>query len=273
MELLTILLSSLLAAISPAGLILDTVLEDTLRSQVEAVEQLEVRIDNTPSYQVLQGKVDRIRIASRGVEPIANLRIETLELETDPINVDLERLRQGGKNSVTESLRQPLQGVVHLVVTETDLNQALQSPEIQSRLQALVNDLIPQQEDLPPRRFELSNSHLDFLGDNRLRLQVQLRSLDAQEQVSPPLDLVLEVGFNVVAGRTLELIEPTGSLNGRKLSPRLLQGFAEGLNSQLDLRTLEKTGVTARLLQLKLSQDEINLVAFVRFEAQKRDEE
>ncbi|MGH2415639.1 MAG: LmeA family phospholipid-binding protein, partial [Microcystaceae cyanobacterium] len=79
MEFLTIFLSSLLAAISPAGLILETVVENTLRDRVEAVEQLEVRIDNTPSYQVLQGKVDRVRIASRGVEPIPHLRIEALE--------------------------------------------------------------------------------------------------------------------------------------------------------------------------------------------------
>ena len=85
MEWLAIILSGILAAISPAGVILDRLAADALRSQVAGVEELAVRIDNTPSYQVLQGKIQRVRLASRGLEPIPQLRLAVLELDTDPL--------------------------------------------------------------------------------------------------------------------------------------------------------------------------------------------
>ncbi len=33
----------------------------------------------------------------------------------------------------------------------------------------------------------------------------------------------------------IELIDPTATLNGRRISSRLLKGFAEGISTQLDL--------------------------------------
>ncbi len=264
MELFTILLSSLLALISPAGVILDRVIDENIRAQVKGVEQLAVRLDNTPSYQIIEGKVDKIRIASRGIFPIENLRIEALELETDPLNIDLARLQQGGDNSLRQSLRRPLQAAIRLVIKESDINQALQSTEIKSRLQQLVNNLIPQQDGLSVAAFELLNARIEFLENNRLRLQIQVQQSQTENQPSETLALILEVGVNLVAGRSLQLIEPTGTLNGRKLSTRLLHGFAERLSQQLDLQTLEKQGITARVLQFKLTDEEIDLAAFIR---------
>ncbi len=69
MEFIAILLSSLISLVSPTGLVIDKVAENTLRKQFASVERLQVRIDNTPSYQILGGRVDRIRIAGRGLFP------------------------------------------------------------------------------------------------------------------------------------------------------------------------------------------------------------
>lgn len=287
MEFITILFSSLLAAISPAGLIVDHVIAKTIRSQVKSVEQLEVRIDNAPSYQILQGKVERVRIASRGIQPIANLRIEVLELETDPIDIDLHQLQERKNKEerrgeirenlsnfiVNKGLRKPLQGAVRIVVTEADINHALQSTEIKSYLQKLVNRLIPKQDDEQTERYQLSNPQIDLLANNRLRFQVQLRPGSSQQETSDQLEIMLEVGLNVVAGRSLQLVEPTGTLNRRKLSTRLLKSFAQGLDSQLDLRKLEKKGITARLLQLSLEQDQITLAGFLKVIGEGRRQE
>jgi hypothetical protein len=271
MEWLTIILSSLLAAISPTGLILDRLAENKLRSQVEAVEQLAVRIDNVPSYQVLQGKVERVRLASRGIQPIPDLRIDTVDLETDAIDVDLSRLQQGKS---ADALRQPLQAAIHVAITEADLNQALRSPKIQARLQQMIDELMPKQTEFALPRFTLLKAHLDFMGANRVQFQVQVQESatqtdkESKTQTDKPetLDLVLEVGLNVVAGRSLELVEPKGTLNGKRLSSKLLKGFAQGLNKKLDLRNLENKGITARLLQFKIEEQQMNLAAFIRLE-------
>src|SRR4028119_714304 len=104
MEFITILLSGLLAVLSPVNLVADKVTEGAIRARFNKIEQLQVRVDNAPNYQIVQGKVERLRIAGRGLWLTPDIRIGALELETDPINVDLQRLRQGGQKSARESL-------------------------------------------------------------------------------------------------------------------------------------------------------------------------
>jgi hypothetical protein len=87
------LVSSLLALVSPVGLVVDQIALNAIRSQFEKVDQLQVRIDNAPSYQLLQGKVERVRIAGRGLQ-LKQIRIAAIELETDPINLDPRSLGQ-----------------------------------------------------------------------------------------------------------------------------------------------------------------------------------
>jgi hypothetical protein len=93
MEFFTILVSSLLALVSPVGLVVDQIALNAIRSQFEKVDQLQVRVDNAPSYQLLQGKVERVRIAGRGLQ-LKQIRIAAIELETDPINLDPRSLGQ-----------------------------------------------------------------------------------------------------------------------------------------------------------------------------------
>ncbi|ACK68658.1 conserved hypothetical protein [Gloeothece citriformis PCC 7424] len=273
MEWLAIALAAILTGLSPAGLVIDQVVAGRIRAQVEEVETLAVRIDNVPTHQILQGKVDRIRIASRGVYPIKGVRIEAIELESDPINLNLDRLTKGGEDAITESLRQPAQVAVRVVIEEKDVNQAFQSPEIQAQLQKLINRLIPSQEGLE-REFNLSKINIDFLPDNRVRLEIVLQTgnRENESEDSQGINLVLETGLNVIAGRQIEITEPTASLNGRKLSTRLIKGFAEGLNQQLDLRKLEEDNIIARIIQFNITQDEINLATFIRVNPKPTDQ-
>ena len=272
MEFLTIFLSSLLTIISPAGFIIDSTVENSLRSrsaslsarsQIESVEQLEVRIDNTPSYQILQGKIERVRIASRGVYLIPNLRIDTLELETDYLNLDLKHLQQNEQGTINQFLRQPLQGGLRLVLTQKDINQALQSPEVIEILQQFINHLIPRSSQTLGKNYELVNLNLKLLNSNRLRLQGQLRK---EGRESKSLDIMLESGIKVLAGHRIQLIEPVGSVNNRTLSAKLLKGFASGLSKRLDLKKLANNGIILRLLQLEIAEDDIKLAMFVRLE-------
>lgn len=258
MEFLTILLSTLLALVSPVGLAIDTIAENTLRSRLNKVEQLQVRVDNAPSYQFVQGKVERVRIAGRGLWLTPDIRIGALELETDPLNLDLQRIRGG--SSPKQSLRKPLQAGVRLVFTEEDINKALLSPAIAARLRQLGSSL--SRESRAP--YELFNPQVDFLDNNRVRFQVDLQQKDAET-----LTLVVESGLKVVAGHRFSLIEPVATINGQSLSPFIVQGFAEGISKRYDLRSLEESGITARVLQLKVDSRELEVAAFVRVDASK----
>ena len=266
MEVLSIILTGLLAAIAPTGLILDQVVADRLRSQVAGVEQLAVRIDNNPSFNSLQGKVQRIRIASRGLQPIPGLRIEALELEVESLDVDLGALTEEGLPFL-QTLEQPLHGGVRLVLTEADLNQSLESPAIKSLLQANLNRLLPQQGSFRNRTYEVLNLRLALLDQNRVGIQIQLRPLKTASEDAEPFELTLEVGLEILAGRYLQLKEPVGTLNGRPLSRRLLQGLAEGMSQRLDLSRLEQQGLLLRFLQWEIDEQTLKAAAVFRLEA------
>ncbi len=86
MEFISFLLSGLLGFIAPAGVVVDTAAENAIRSQVTNIEKLQVRVDNVPTYQLLQEKIKKIRIAARGLQlKQYDFRINALELETDEI--------------------------------------------------------------------------------------------------------------------------------------------------------------------------------------------
>ena len=67
MDLVASVLTVLLGVGGTAGIVIDKTVTDLVRGNLAKAEQLEVRVDNVPNYQVLQGKVDRARLAGRGL--------------------------------------------------------------------------------------------------------------------------------------------------------------------------------------------------------------
>ncbi|WAL62744.1 LmeA family phospholipid-binding protein [Thermocoleostomius sinensis] len=252
MEFLTILLSALLGIISPAGFVLDRVAETAIRNQLDSAEELSVRIDNTPSYQALRGRVDRVRIAGRGLFPVAGVRVAELEVETDAIALDLDQLRQG-----QPELEQPLQAAVKFVLTEADLNQALQSELVAEQLRRLNVSLSG-----TSAASELIDPQLDFLPNDRLRLQATLQDPQTGEQTR----VVAETGLEMIAGHQLQLLEPTIKVNEQIVAPQLLAFLIGNVSQRFDLTNLEESGITARVLNLEIEADRLTLVSFVRIE-------
>lgn len=256
MELFTILLSGLLGIFSPVGFVVDRVAARAIRSQLDAVETLAVRVDNTPNYQLVKGKVDRVRIAGRGLYPIEGIRIDTLELETDAIEVNPSSLRQG-----QPQLEKPLNAGVRLVLTKADLNRALQSPEVTEQLRDLsLNFLGSPAQQL--ERYDFVNPEIEFLDQNRLRFQVALQSQQSETQIV----IAAETGIEINRGRQLQLVEPTATVDGRPIPSQFVNLLVGGITQQFDLGNLEARGITARVLNWEVTPEELNLAAFVQID-------
>ena len=279
MEILAIALSGLLSLASSGGIILDNIAQKRIDSQIISVEQQAVRIDNSPNYQAVRGKIDRVRIANRGIRIEPGLRIAVLDLETDPIILE----SQPNFNSIDqlrESLPEPVSGAVKLIVTEADLNQALQSPKILARLETILNQSLLSRAGSTNIPYQLSDLHLELHSTNRLSLGFKLTRPRPRVNIEPDgisgtstvqnrsreLDFALELTVEVVNGQTLRLVNPQGTVNDRPMSPRLLNGFAVGISDRLDLNSLESDGIIARILQLEINQDRLELVGFIRVE-------
>jgi len=265
MEFLTILLTSLLVLVSPAGLVIDRTVANAIRSRFEKVEQLQVRVDNAPSHQILQGKVERLRMASRGLWLTKDIRIDTLDLESDRLDLDIQRLRQAKQRLSMASLQKPVQAGAHLVFTEVDTNQALKSPAVNARLQQVLNRLLSSSDTQGAQGYQLLNPRVEFLGNNRLRFQAQLKEPAKTE----PLSIIGESGLGIIAGRRLQLISPTLSVNGKPIPPQIVTALTARFSNRADLGRLEDAGIIARLLQLKIDSDRLELAAFVRLDRTK----
>ncbi|MUL35190.1 DUF2993 domain-containing protein [Gloeocapsopsis dulcis] len=258
MELLTILLSGLLGLLSPVGGVVERIAENTIRSQFQQVEQLRVRVDNVPTHQLLQGKIQRIRIAGRSLQLKQNMTIAVLEVETDKVDFDTDSLNRRFQ------LQHPLQAGVRVVLTEQDVNQALQSDAITSRLLNLtVGELGRRTGQI--QQFNFSQPKIQFLANQRLRFQVEL----TQDNVEP-LQITIESGLGIVSGRQLQLIAPIAWVNQEQVPEQILNAIATNFSQQFDLRSLQSTGIQARILQLNISPQKLEVAAFVRVETSSR---
>ncbi len=264
MEIFTVILASILSFLTPGGLILDNIVANRVRSQSGEIDQLAVRIDNVPSYQIISGKVDRVRIASRGVQLTEGIKAEVLEVETDPLDIDLQRLQSGGRDALRASLRQPLRAGIRLVLSAEDLNLALQAPPIKQRIQDILNVLAQSIPTAPDGEYELTEIQLEIPETERLRVQLKLVSPDSEDEFLRELDLLVEVGVGTVTGRTFELDKPIVSINGIVIPSEFTAGLIRGLGNRLDLGNLEEAGILMRILQLELEEDRLEIAAFIQ---------
>ncbi len=257
------LVSALLALVSPVGVVVDQVVADNFRSRLHRVEQLQVRVDNAPNYQVAQGRIDRLRLASRGAWLVPELRLDILELETDPINLDLSRLsgnlsgNLSGANSSQSLLppgllRTPLRAGIRVVATETDIQQALQSPRVQGLIKEIASSFLGNEAaiEIIPR--------INFLSDERFQLQ-----LDLQTPNNPPIKIDLISGITVLDGSQFNLESPVLMINGSPLPSSVVMGISRVFLDRFDLKNLESNGITLRLLQLHINPDQVEIAAFI----------
>ncbi|MBE9062832.1 DUF2993 domain-containing protein [cf. Phormidesmis sp. LEGE 11477] len=269
MEIVTVLLSSLLLLISPAGIVLDQAAENAIRDRLAAAESLAVRIDNGPSYQLLQGKVDKVRIAGRGISPIPGLRFEVAELETDPIDLAFQALRQG-----EVVLDKPFQGAARIVLTEADVNAFLRSPFVAQQLENLDlgNFAANPAQAREGTRYQINNLAVDFLPseestdgeagaeENRLRISAELE--DLVEEAGFVIEA--EAGLSVAGGDRLKLISPTVVVDGTPVDPRLVNVLLGGLNDRLSLQQFDESGVVARVVDFDVGAEALDIALWVR---------
>lgn len=267
MELLSVLFAGLFGAISPFGWIVDQKIEAAFRSRVTAVETIAVRVDNTPSYRLLKGKIQRLRLASRGVDLTPHLRLKSLAIETDPIAADWAVLRGGEFGSfpqVQSVLEEPLNAALQVTLNETDLNRFLASPAVKTRFNAMAQRIVEQLPSGRNQHYELLSTTVNLKDNNRLTVDLDLQVSRHQNNQFREFDLRVESGIKIQQGKKLSLVEPKVTVDGKPLPPRLVTIVSERISARFNLGTLNEEKMIARLLQLKIEEDEVKLAAFVQ---------
>ncbi len=265
MELLTIILSGVLGLFSSLGIVVDKNVDLALRSQMDRVEQLEVRSDNAPSYQIINGKINKLRIAGRGLWVVKDLRIDTLEVETDPLAINLKDVQEDGQNLRSSSLQKPIQAGVRLKFTEDDLNNYLKSPDAIARLQKMTTSTLGSAGSSLGKDYQIVNPRVRFLANNRAGIKADLQDAGSGEK----LNVDLETSVNIIGGRKFQLVDTVAKVGETPVPAFILSGLTTGLAEQLSVDMLEQRGLTARILQFKSSPQQLELAVFVRLSGSK----
>lgn len=262
MEFFAGLLTTVLGLAGTSGIAIDRIATDFLRGQIVRADTLEVRVDNAPNYQILLGNIDRIRVAGRGVYILEYLRIDEVDLESDPISIEPNVLQSG-----KVVLRRPLQAAMRVVLRSEDINTALRSPTIQSSFKNLSID-ITGTYNAKPEILDLVNPEVTFLEGDRIRLAASLQSQPTTAKPSPTkLNVSVNAELKTVGGTRLKIINPQIELEGTPVPEKIAKAFAEGLNKLLDLRQLESRGIVARVLKLEFTEGKMQVIGFIKMDA------
>ncbi|WP_446684384.1 LmeA family phospholipid-binding protein [Cyanobacterium sp. HL-69] len=240
------------ALMSSGGFIIDSAFTNAIKQNSESVEEIEVRVENVPTHNIVKGEVDSIKLAVRGWGLRENFRLDVLELETDPLKFDFSRIREINRETWREIIQSDINVGIRTVMTEDDLNAIVRSP----RALEIISSSIPPSS---PEGFELEDVSLDLRPNQRIRLNTIARSQTPGVRV----DFSIEFGIELIGGQRLKIVEPQGTFNGRPISQELLQGFTQNLNMRLDLNALQRFGVIARLLQLDIADENIGMSALI----------
>ncbi|GAB4212964.1 MAG: DUF2993 domain-containing protein [Synechococcales cyanobacterium] len=244
------------------GYAVDQAALNFLRSQLDEADVLEVRVESQPNYRLLDGQIDRILVAGRGLQRDPFPRIEVLEVETDPVALNLGSLSGG---QVT--LAQPLQAALRLSITSADLNAALSAPELLAQFQNIEADLpLLGSPDGQPQRFNLRDPEIVFLPDQRIQLSAQLIQLLPSGE-APAVEVTFTAGIEVDDGQALRLRQPEFTIGSVPVPQEIAGAFLGGLNEIINLADLESQGLLVRILQLNVTPDNLELVGFVRLES------
>ncbi len=267
MELVTVILSGLLTLISPVGIVVEETIADRIRSQVQSIDELKIRVDNIPSYQIIAGKVDRLRLSSQGIQVNPDFRIASLDLETDPIDIDLQGIQTiNSSEYLAEYLQKPARIVLKIGFNEIDLNVALRSNQIRQLIEEKIAELLPPKEDGTPTRLKIQDLQVDLETNNRIAIAATVQNPRSTPENPSFSQINLEFGIKTSNGRILEISEPTGRVNDKKLRESILRTFAKRFAERLDLRQLESAGIFVRVLQLDLEPNQLNFVTFIKID-------
>ena len=225
---------------------LNKVAELALSSQLEDADSLEVQIKTAPE-KLATGEVESLLIEGEGLVIETDLRVQVLEIAMKAIAIDTLKALTGNIE-----LTQPTEGTARLVLTETDLNRALNSPDLRAKINVLDTYLSTGEVKLtvPQKKCQLRED-----GTITVEALVELQ----------PSGETKEVAFTttpkIASGGRSVVLEDIQYEPGKELSEDLTQAFLDKAKKMLDLRNFEKQGLALRINRLNVEAGKITLLA------------
>ncbi|MDX2242416.1 MAG: DUF2993 domain-containing protein [Leptolyngbyaceae cyanobacterium bins.302] len=229
---------------------LSKVAEVGIASQLDDVEQLDVDVRTDPG-KLLQGEVDSVTISAKGLVVQQDLRMETLEVNTDKVAINPLSVVFGNIE-----LTQPTDAEAQIVITESDLNRAFSSDFIQDKLHDL-----PMQVEGKSVTVDVQQAIVNLPGENQFVITANflLKELGELKTLSATaIPKIQDDGYRI----SLEIL----SAEGQGLTASLVTAILNQLTELLDLRNFNIPGISLRLHQLEAQKHRLVIHSTTRIE-------
>ncbi len=229
---------------------LSKVVEVGITSQLDEVDAIDVDIRTDPG-KLVQGKVNSVAISAKGVVVKQDLRIETIDVNTNKVSINPLSALFGNVELV-----HPTDAEAQIILTEIDINRAFGSDYIQNKLQGLTMEV-----EGSPVTVDVQTATVQLPGDNTfvisadflLREQSEIKKLSATA-----IPQIQDNGHRL----SLEIL----SAAGQGLTTQLVIAIIEQLTALLDLRNFNIPGISLRLHQLDAQKDRLVIQAKTQIE-------
>jgi LmeA-like phospholipid-binding len=229
---------------------LSKVAEAGIASQLDAVENIDVDIRTNPG-KLIQGKVDSVTISGKGLVMKQDLRMETLEVNIDTVEISPLSAMFGNIE-----FTRPSEAEAQILLTEDDINRAFSSVFIQEKLRNLE---INQDGILAMVDVQKVTVHLP--GDNKFVVDAEFleRSQGEVKKLSATAIPKIQDNGNRIA---LEVL----SSEAKGLTLDLEIAILKQLTELLDLRNFNIPGISLQLHQLEAKQEKLLIHAKTQIE-------
>lgn len=218
--------------------------EMTIAAQLDEVENIEVAV-RTNLLKIVQGQADSVSLTAQGMVVQKDIRVQEMELHVESIGVDLRSAIFG-----QIELDKPLDAVARLVLTEQDINRALNGDFIRSKFQSLELNLGDQMVTLAPQQLEVA-----LPGDGKMGFSGTI--------LLHEIGKIRPVSFSaVIRPRTMKqplLLEAFHCTQGEGFSLELAIAFLNKVRELINLPYLELQGMALCVKDLEVKKGSLTL--------------
>ncbi|WP_017317949.1 LmeA family phospholipid-binding protein [Mastigocladopsis repens] len=177
--------------------------ERRLSEQLDGAEKIDVDVQ-TDLLKIFQGQADGVSVTGQGLV-MRGIRVQDIKLQTDSVAVNPLSAIFG-----QVELNHPINSTARIVLTETDINHALTSDFVRSKMQNFELNVEGEIVCLQPQEIQihlLANGKIGFTGKVLLKEKGNARPVSFTAQVCPRTKhkpIMLE-NFNCTQGEGISL--------------------------------------------------------------------
>ncbi|MEH2115146.1 LmeA family phospholipid-binding protein [Nostoc sp.] len=181
--------------------------EKRISSELDEVEQIEIDIQ-TDLLKIVQGQADGVSLTGQGLVIQPDIRVQEIKLQTDSITINPFSALFG-----QIELNQPVNAIARIILTELDINTALDSDFVRNKIQNFELNVDGEIVSFEPEEIQVflpGEGKIEFRGKLLLKEMGNTRPLAYAAIARPPSNsqpAMLE-SFNCTEGEgiSIELI-------------------------------------------------------------------